>query len=397
MPLTDTAIRKTKPSLKPIKLTDGGGLYLLLSPKGARWWRLDYRRPLTSKRNTLSLGTYPETSLAEARSRRDAARKQLGAGIDPGENRKATKDAGLERAANSFEIVAREWLEKRDWVPGYRVKVVAWFVNDVFPWIGGRPVADLTAPEFLKVARRIEERGAIESAHRILQNCGQVMRYAIATGRADRNPVADLRGALAPAPEKHHAAVTDPKEVGALLRAVDGYAGSFVTKCALRIAPHVFVRPGELRHAEWSEIDFAAAEWNIPSEKMKKGKPHLVPLTSQVLSILQELQQLTGRGRYVFPGARSPKRPMSNNAVLAALRRMGFEKDEMTGHGFRATARTILDEILGQRPDFIEHQLAHAVFDTNGRAYNRTTHLAGRREMMQTWSDYLDKLKTEKN
>lgn len=393
MALTDAALRRAKAPDKPIKLSDGGGLYLLLSPKGARWWRWDYRRPLSSKRNTLSLGTYPDTSLADARSRRDEARRQLASGVDPGENRKAIKSAGLERAANSFEIVAREWLGKRDWVDAYRVKVLAWFENDVFPWIGAKPAADLAAPDFLKLARRIEERGAIESAHRILQNCGQVMRYAVATGRADRDPVADLRGALPPAPEKHHAAMTDPKAVGALLRAIDGYSGSFVTRCALRLAPHLFVRPGELRHAEWSEIDIEDAAWNIPGEKMKMRVTHLVPLSSQTVEILQELRQLTGRGRYVFPSARGLARPMSNNAVLAALRRMGFDKDEMSGHGFRATARTILDEVLGFRPDYIEHQLAHAVRDPNGRAYNRTSHLAERRRMMQAWSDYLDSLK----
>lgn len=395
MSLTDTAIRKAKPAGKPIKLTDAGGLYLLLQPNGARWWRWDYRRPITSKRNTLSLGTYPDTSLAGAREKREAARKQLAAGIDPGENRKATKTAGVDRAANSFEVVAREWLSKRDWVDGYKVKVAAWFDNDVYPWIGGRPVAELTAPEFLRVARRIEERGAIESAHRIMQNCGQVMRYAIATGRADRNPVADLRGALSPPPEKNLAAITDPKAVGGLLRAIDGYAGTFVTKCALRLASLVFVRPGELRHAEWSEINLDAGEWNIPGEKMKMGQPHLVPLSEQSVAILRDLHAVTGRGRYLFPSARDPKRPMSNNAILAALRRMGFANDEMTGHGFRAMARTILDEVLGFRPDFIEHQLAHAVRDPNGRAYNRTTHLAERRKMMQAWADYLDALKAD--
>lgn len=378
-----------------MKLADARGLYLLLQPNGGRWWRWDYRRPITSKRNTLSLGTYPDTSLAEARERRDCARKQLAAGIDPGAKRKADKAAGIDRAANSFEVVVREWLSKRDWVDAYKVKVSAWFENDVFPWIGGRPVAELSAPEFLKVARRIEERGAIESAHRIMQNCGQVMRYAIATGRAERNPVSDLKGALAQAPEKNLAAITEPRAAGALLRAIDGYSGTFVTKCALRLAPLVFVRPGELRHAEWGEIDLDSAEWNIPGEKMKMGASHLVPLSAQAVAILGELYALTGRGRYLFPSARDPKRPMSNNAVLAALRRMGFANDEMTGHGFRAMARTILDEVLNFRPDYIEHQLAHAVRDPNGRAYNRTAHLVERRQMMQAWSDYLDALKSD--
>lgn len=389
-PLTDTAIRKAKPGPKSSKLRDGGGLYVLVNPDGSRWWRWDYRRPVTGKQNTLSFGTYPEVSLADARERRAQARRQVAAGIDPGEHRKAEKAAGQERSANSFEVVAREWLGKQGWVDKYRAKVIAWMDNDVFPWIGSRPVAELTAPDFLRVARRIEERGAIESAHRIMQNCGQVMRYAIATGRADRNPVADLRGALAPPVERHHAAITDPKQLGGLLRAIDGYSGDAITRAAMRLAPLVFVRPGELRHAEWSEIDLEKAEWNIPAHKMKMREPHLVPLSSQAIEILRDLQPLTGGRQYVFPGGRSPKRPLSENAITVALRRMGFDKNTMTGHGFRATARTLLDEELGWRPDLIEHQLAHAVRDPNGRAYNRTSHLGERKKMMQAWADYLD-------
>lgn len=394
-PLTDTAIRKAKPGPKPTKLRDGGGLYVQLNPDGSRWWRWDYHRPVTGKRNTLSLGTYPEVSLADARGRQAEARRLLASGIDPGEHRKAAKVAGVEKAANSFEVVTREWLGKQKWVESYRCKVVAWMDNDVFPWIGGRPVAELAAPDFLRVARRIEERGAIESAHRIMQNCGQVMRYAVATGRTDRNPVADLRGALAPPMERHHAAITDPRELGGLLRAIDGYAGDASTRAALRLAPLVFVRPGELRHAEWSEIDFDAGEWNIPAHKMKMREPHLVPLSSQAVAILRDLQPLTGHRQYVFPGGRSPKRPLSDNALTAALRRMGFDKETMTAHGFRATARTLLDEVLGWRPDLIEHQLAHAVRDPNGRAYNRTSHLPERRKMMQAWADYLDALRAD--
>lgn len=394
-PLTDTAIRKAKPGPKPTKLRDGGGLFVQLNPDGSRWWRWDYRRPVTGKRNTLSLGTYPEVSLADARGRQAEARRLLASGIDPGEHRKAAKVAGVEKAANSFEVVTREWLGKQKWVESYRCKVVAWMENDVFPWIGGRPVAELAAPDFLRVARRIEERGAIESAHRIMQNCGQVMRYAVATGRADRNPVADLRGALAPPMERHHAAITDPRELGGLLRAIDGYAGDASTRAALRLAPLVFVRPGELRHAEWSEIDLDAGEWNIPAHKMKMREPHLVPLSSQAVAILRDLQPLTGHRQYVFPGGRSPKRPLSDNALTAALRRMGFDKETMTAHGFRATARTLLDEVLGWRPDLIEHQLAHAVRDPNGRAYNRTSHLPERRKMMQAWADYLDALRAD--
>ncbi|MES9027030.1 integrase arm-type DNA-binding domain-containing protein [Stenotrophomonas sp. BSUC-16] len=394
-PLTDTAIRKAKPGPKPTKLRDGGGLYVQLNPDGSRWWRWDYRRPVTGKRNTLSLGTYPEVSLADARGRQAEARRLLASGIDPGEHRKAAKVAGVEKAANSFEVVTREWLGKQKWVESYRCKVVAWMDNDVFPWIGGRPVAELAAPDFLRVARRIEERGAIESAHRIMQNCGQVMRYAVATGRADRNPVADLRGALAPPMERHHAAITNPRELGGLLRAIDAYAGDASTRAALRLAPLVFVRPGELRHAEWSEIDLDAGEWNIPAHKMKMREPHLVPLSSQAVAILRDLQPLTGHRQYVFPGGRSPKRPLSDNALTAALRRMGFDKETMTAHGFRATARTLLDEVLGWRPDLIEHQLAHAIRDPNGRAYNRTSHLPERQKMMQAWADYLDALRAD--
>lgn len=401
MALTDIALRKAKPSDKPIKLVDGRGLYLLVKPGGAKWWRWDYRRPVTAKRNTLSLGTYPDVGLALARERRDDARKLLADGIDPGETRKALKAAGDQLAANSYEVVAREWLGKQLWVPGYISKVTAWMENDVFPYIGSRPIGSLLAPEFLIVGRRVEERGAIESSHRILQTCSQVMRYAIATGRAERNPVPDLKGALARPPKKHFASIVDPKEVGALLRAIDGYAGTPEVRAALKLAPLVFVRPGELRQAEWSEfhLDFEDADkqpapyWDIPARRMKMREPHLVPLAPQAVQVLRELYQLTGRGRYVFPSARSSKRPMSNNAVNAALRRMGFDSDTMTGHGFRAMARTILDEVLKFRPDWIEHQLAHAVRDPNGRAYNRTAHLAERRKMMLAWATYLDSLK----
>lgn len=389
--LTDTAIRKAKPADKPQRLFDGGGLYLEVSPAGGKLWRWKYR--INGKEKRLAIGSYPDTGLADARHKRDAARKLLAAGIDPGEHRKAEKAAGVERAANSFEVVAREWLGKQMWVEHYRVKVEAWMANDVYPYIGGRPVAELSAPEFLRVGRRMEERGAVESAHRVLQTCGQVIRYAIATGRADRNPVADLKGAIASPAERHHAAITDPAVLGGLLRAIEGYTGDVTTRAALQLSALLFVRPGELRHAEWVEIDLDAAEWNIPAGKMKMRQPHLVPLCEQAVAILLELQPLTGRGQYVFPGGRSPRRPMSNNAINAALRRMGFGTDTMTAHGFRATARTILDEVLGYRPDFIEHQLAHAVKDPNGRAYNRTAHLPERRKMMQGWANYLDNLR----
>jgi len=393
--LSDTAIRKIKAAEKPQRFFDGGGLYLEVSPAGGKWWRQKYR--FLGKEKRLAHGTYPDVSLAEARDRRDAARKLLAAGVDPGEHKKATKAAGVERAANSFEVVAREWFAKQKpmWVDSHADKILQRLENDIFPWAGSRPIADIAAKELLAVINRIVERGAIDTAHRALQNCGQIFRYAIVTGRADRNPAADLRGALPGTKKKHQAAIMDPGAIGGLLRAIDTYAGSLITRSALRLAPLVFVRPGELRHAEWAEIDLEAGQWNIPAEKMKMREPHLVPLSSQAITILEELRPLTGRGRYVFSGGRSPRRPMSNNAVLAALRRMGFAKDEMSGHGFRAMARTILDETLHFRPDYIEHQLAHAVRDPNGRAYNRTAHLPERRKMMQAWADYLDALKSD--
>ncbi len=401
MSLTDTAIRNAKPGItptgkataKPYKMGDTGGLYLEVAPSGGKWWRLKYRHGGKEKR--LSLGVYPDVSLKDARQRRDDARKLLANDIDPAENRKAAKAAKVERAGNSFEVIAREWYAKNspNWAENHGKRILQRFERDLFPWIGGRPIAEITAPELLAVLRRIEERGAVETAHRAHQNCGQVFRYAIATGRAERDPSPDLKGALPPVKEKHLAAITDPKAIGALLRAIDDYQGQFVTKCALRLAPLVFVRPGELRKAEWIEFDLDKAEWNIPAERMKMREPHLVPLAAQAVAILRELHSLTGGGKYVFPGARTTKRPMSDNAILAALRRMGFAKDEMSGHGFRAMARTVLDEVLQVRPDYIEHQLAHAVRDPNGRAYNRTAHLDERRKMMQLWADYLDKQK----
>lgn len=397
LPLTDTAIRKAKPAAKPQKLVDSGGLYLLLNTNDSRWWRWDYRRPDTGKRNTISFGTYPDTTLASARDKRDEARKLLASGIDPGLHRKAARAATQERLTNSFEIVGREWFDKQKttWAKSHADKIILRLENDIFPWIGARAIAEVTAKELLATLNRMVDRGAIESAHRTLQNCSQIFRYAIATGRAERNPAADLRGALPPVKQKHLAAITDLKAIGGLLRAIDSYSGSFVTRSALQLAPLVFVRPVELRHAEWAEIDLDGRQWNIPGEKMKMGEPHLVPLSDQAVAVLTELQPLTGKSRYVFPSIRSPKRPMSNNTVLAALRRMGFAKEEMSGHGFRAMARTVLDETLNFRPDYIEHQLAHAVKDPNGRAYNRTAHLAERQKMMQAWANYLDTLKAD--
>ncbi len=390
MPLTDATIRAAKPTAKPYKLADGRGLYLLVNPTGGKWWRFKYR--LAGKEKLLSLGVYPDVSLKAARDLREATRAQLSAGIDPSAVRKSHKacQAGNE---NGFEPIAREWFGRNSptWAPAHADKIIRRFEVDVFPWIGARPIGEITAPALLAVVRRIEARGALETAHRALQSCGQVVRYAVATGRAERDPTGDLRGALTPMTKGHFAAVTEPAKVGDLLRALDGYSGTLPVFCALRLAPLVFVRPGELRTARWTDFDLDAGEWRYVASKKKN--PHIVPLSSQAVAILRELHPLTGRGEFVFPSARTAGRPMSDNAVLAALRRLGIGKDEMSGHGFRAMARTILDEVLGYRPEWIEQQLAHAVRDPLGRAYNRTAHLEGRRAMMQSWSDYLDRLK----
>ena len=391
MPLSDAAIRRVKPTEKQQKLSDGGGLFLLVHPNGSRYWRWKYR--FNGKEKLLGMGIYPEVTLAKAREAREDARRLLASGVDPSEQRKAAAATKAADLVESFEVIAREWLAGRPWVPGYEKKVAAWFEKDVFPLIGRRRAAELKASDFLAIARRMEERKAFESAHRVMQNCGQVMRYAVATDRAERNPVADLRGALIPPPEKNHAAVVEPVQLGGLLRALHAYHGTPVVQAALKLAPMVFVRPGELRQAEWTEVDLDAGLWSIPASRMKMRQAHIVPLARQAVGVLKELHQVTGRGKYVFAGGRSDKRPMSEAAVLAALRVMGFDKDTVTGHGFRATARTLLDEVLGFRPDIIEHQLAHAVKDPNGRAYNRTTHLVERTRMMQEWADYLDRLR----
>jgi integrase len=390
--LSETKVRNAKPEGNEYRLFDGGGLFLLVTPTGGKYWHFKYRHDGKEKR--ISFGPYPEISLADARTRRDEARKQIVNGIDPGAVRKAMKQAETAET-ETFEVIAREWHMKftPTWSTTHAVTMMARMERDLFPWIGARPVNEVKAPELLAVLRRVESRGALETAHRIRTIAGQVLRYAVATGRCERDCSGDLRGALPQPGEHHHAAITDPKEVAPLLRAIDGYQGGFVVKCALRLAPMFFVRPGELRQAEWAEIDLDERVWNIPAHKMKMKQPHIVPLCAQAVAILTELKQLTGASKYVFPSGRSFARPMSNNTVNAALRRMGYDKETMTGHGFRAMARTILDEVLQVRPDYIEHQLAHAVRDPNGRAYNRTAHLEGRREMMQTWADYLDGLK----
>ena len=391
MALTATSIKNARTVDKPLKLFDGGGLYLLVNPNGARWWRFKYR--YLGKEKLLSFGTYPDVSLKDARDRRDEARKQLAADIDPGEHRKAMKSTLAVRSENSFEIVAREWFAKYSpiWAAGHSDKIIRRLERDIFPWLGGRPIAELTAPELLAALRRIESRGAIETAHRAQQNCSQVFRYAVATGRAERDPTADLRGALTSVKERHHASITDPRRVGELMRAIDGYRGSLVTKCALRLAPLVFVRPGELRKAEWIEFDLDGAEWRIPAARMKAREQHIVPLAKQAVAILQDLHGLTGDKQHVFPGVRTNGRAMSENTVNAALRRLGYAKDEMTGHGFRSMASTLLNE-QGWHRDAIERQLAHAERNNVRAAYNFAEHLPERRKMMQAWADYLDKL-----
>jgi len=391
MSLNEMKIRNAKPKEKFYKMTDSEGLYLHVAETGGKLWRFRYR--FEGKEKLLALGAYPEISLLDARQRRDEARRQLAHGIDPGAVRKAQKQANIQET-ETFEVIAREWHNKfmHTWKESHSSRVLSRLERDVFPHLSKRPIAQIKAPELLGVLRRLESRGILHTAHNIRGICGQIFRYAVATGRAERDPSADLRGALAPVKTINRAAITEPVKVGELLRAIDCYRGSFVVQSALKFAPLTFVRPGELRHAEWSEIDFEKAEWNIPAHKMKMKQAHLVPLSNQAIEILTELKKLTGEGLYIFPG-RTSSRPMSDNAILAALRNMGFEKSEMSGHGFRAMARTILDEVLQVRPDYIEHQLAHAVRDPNGRAYNRTAHLAERKKMMQTWADYLDGLK----
>jgi integrase len=392
MALTDKAIRAARHGDKPVRLFDGGGLYLELAPSGGKWWRLKYR--FAGKEKRLSLGVYPHIALKQARERRDDAKRLLANGIDPSEQRKATREAITERAANSFEAVAREWFAafSAKWVKGHSDKILRRLEHNVFPHVGDRPIAEITSKEMLGVLRKVESRGAIETAHRTKQNCSQVFRYAVATGRAERDPTVELKGALTPPRERHHPAIIDPKGIGALLRAIDGYDKSLVTKCGLRLAPLTFVRPGELRRAEWTEINLDKAEWRIPAERMKMREQHIVPLSSQAVAVLKELQPLTGRNRYVFPGARTNGRPMSENTVNAALRRLGYSKDQMTGHGFRSIASTHLNE-QGWHRDAIERQLAHAERDDVRAAYNFAEHLPERRRMMQAWADYLDGLK----
>jgi integrase len=395
MALTDTRVKQLKHmgSANGEKYADGGGMYLHVTATG-KYWRLSYR--YAGKQKTLALGIYPDVTLAKARERRADARTLLADGIDPSVAKREEKQRKADAAAHTFETVAREWLAKtaNRRAAVTQAKVTNWLEKDVFPFIGKLPVSTIRAKDVLdKVARRMEARGIHESAHRIVQICSQVFRYAVAIGLVDRDVTVDLRGALVSVEKTNYAAITEPKQVGQLMRSIHSYDGHPTAVAALKLTPLVFVRPGELRAAEWTEMDLDVAEWRIPAAKMKMKVEHLVPLSRQAVEILRTLQPFSGHGRYVFPSIRTGERCMSENTINAALRGMGYAKDAMTAHGFRAMARTIMDEVLGERADLIEHQLAHTVKDPNGRAYNRTAHLPARREMMQRWADYLDKLR----
>lgn len=391
MPLSDAQIRALKPSTKATRHYDTGGLYLEVSPAGGKLWRLKYRVNGTEKR--LALGQYPAVSLRDARERRDEARQLLAKGIDPAAHRKAAR-ASREAADTSFEVIAREWFERMSptWAPSHAVRLIRRLEREVFPWIGNAPIADINAPDVLACLRRIEARGHIESAHRVGQIVGQVFRYGVATGRCLRDPTGDLKGALPPVRVEHMAAITDPAALGALLRTLDAFTGTVVVGTALRLLPHLFCRPGELRAMRWDQADLAAGEWRFVASKTQME--HIVPLSRQAVAMLRELQPVTGRGELVFPGARKHDKPISEVTINAALQRLGYDtKKEVTAHGFRATARTLLHEVLKFDPVVIEHQLAHRVPDALGRAYNRTKFLDERRVMMQAWSDYLDEVK----
>jgi len=391
MALTDITIKSAKPKDKPFKLSDGEGMYLLVTPTG-KYWRFDYR--FLAKRKTLAIGVYPTISLADARERRNEARKLLANNVDPSESKVSERKEAIRNASITFEVVAREWHQKNTvkWSAKNTVRTLSLFERTIFPFIGKLPIADIKPSDLLETIQRIEKRGNIQTAHRAMMNCGQVFRYAMATDRASKDISFVLRGSLTPIVEKHHASIQDPKKIGHLLRDIDEYDGLFVTKCALRLAPLFFVRPGELRQAEWSEFNLDEAEWKIPAHKMKMKSVHIVPLSNQALEILNELKQHTGHVKYLFPGLRSSDRAMSENTVNAALRRLGYGKDEMSGHGFRSMASTILHE-QGWAHEAIERQLAHADRNKISAAYNYADYLPKRKEMMQQWADYLDELK----
>jgi len=393
MRLTTIEIKKAKAKQKTYKLFDDRGMYLKVTSSGGKLWRLKYR--YNNKEKSISLGVYPDVSLKRAREKRDDARSLLADGIDPSQQRKAEKLKKKNEQKNTFKLIASEWHKKESvkWTFNHSKEVWRRLDNEIFPYLGNKPISEINPPLLLSVLRKTESRGVRETTRRLLQYSGKIFRHAIFTGRLELDPSIGLREALEPVQKKHLAAITTPESAGQLMRAIDGYEGHLITKFALQLSPHVFVRPGELRQAEWSEFDLQNSEWNIPGEKMKMGEQLLVPLSIQAIEILKEIQSITCHCKYVFPSIRTRSRPMSNNTVNAALRRLGYTTDEMTGHGFRALARTLLDEVLGVRVDFIEHQLGHSVRDPLGRAYNRTKHLAERRKMMQEWSNYLDVLK----
>ena len=396
MPLNALTVQSAKPKDKSYKLSDGRGLYLEISPSGGKWWRYKYR--FEGKEKRISLGTYPDISLAKARDNHITARKLLAEGIDPSEDRKSKKAIKKINAENSFEQVARAWWEShmKNKAASHKNKVIRRFELYLFPWIGNKPISDITSPQVLEVIRRIEKLNITETAHRTLQTAGQVFRYAVQNGYAVRDVTVDLKGAIPPTTTKHMAAFTEPKQIAGLLRAIDGFRGTLTVQCALKLSPLVFVRPSELRQARWKDIDLDAGQWCYLVSKTKTD--HLVPLSTQAVEILRSIQPLSGHGEYVFQGGHSPRRPMSEAAINAALKRMGYDtQSEITGHGFRAMARTILHERLNIDPHIIEHQLAHKVPDTLGAAYNRTKFIDQRKIMMQSWADYLDALKEIKD
>jgi len=386
--LTEVQVKNTKPTDAPYKISDGGGMYLLVNPTGGKYWHLAYR--YNNKQKLLALGVYPEVTLAKARKAREKARKLIKDGIDPSEEKKAAKKLADLQSATTFEAIAREWLDKQTHLAEVTQNKSKWLLDFAIAGFGKKAITDVTAPDVLAVCQLLEKQEKRETARRIKVKCGQVFRYAIQTGRATYDPTQALKGALQPVVTTHHAAITDPVEVAELLRAIAGYKGQFVTLCALKLSPLVFVRPNELRHALWVEIDLNAAEWRY--RVSKTNTDHIVPLSTQAVGILKELHSLTGHGKYVFPSIRTNSRPMSENTINPALRRLGYTSEQMCGHGFRAMARTLLEEVLGYPYDIIEQQLAHTVRDPNGRAYNRTKHLEARHKMMQHWSDYLDSL-----
>jgi len=394
MALSAMAVKQAKPKEKTYILKDDHGLYLEVSPSGGRWWRLRYW--LQGKENRISLGTYPVVGLAEAREKCLEAKRLIAVGQDPSQSRKQEKIAKQVEESSTFRSVARDWLsrQKSSWSPGHAETVIQRLENNIFPHLGDVPVRSITAPRMLEVLRYIESRGALEVARRVRGICSQVFRYAIACGLSEQDPAAPLVGALKPPPKKHYASITDPKEVGRLLRAIDKYQGSQIVYCAFKLSPLLFVRPGELRQAEWKEFDLEAAEWRIPKEKMKMRNPHIVPLSRQALKIIESLRTLTGHGQYLFPAMTTSKRPMSDNTINMALRRIGYSKEEMTAHGFRSMASTLLNE-HGWNPDAIERQLAHSERNNVRAAYNYAEYLPERRKMMQAWADYIEKLKEE--